>query len=147
MKVFLREITPKNLRECINLKVAEGQEKFVATNLLSIAQSKIYPTYNIRAIYVGEEMVGFVMFGLDPDDGKFYLGRLMIDEKHQGRGYGEAATASVIEELRRNADCREVYLSFNPENVGAEKLYTKLGFVRTGEINEGEIVMRYLFEA
>lgn len=144
MKITLREITPENFRECVNLKVAAGQETFVAPNVMSIAQSKIFPHRNPRAVYAGDEMVGFAMFGFDPDDEKFYLGRLMIDEPHQRKGYGRAATLAVIEELKKNEDCREVYLSFVPENEGAEKLYRSCGFERTGEASEsGEIVMRY----
>jgi diamine N-acetyltransferase len=147
MKVTLREITPENFQQCVNLKVADSQTNFVAPNVMSIAQSKVYPTMNIRAVYAAnDEMVGFVMYGLDPDDRRYYLVRLMVDEKHQGKGYGRAATLAVIENLRQNADCREIYLSFNPENNGAERLYESLGFERTGEISAGEIVMRYSIE-
>jgi diamine N-acetyltransferase len=121
MKVTLREITPENFQQCVNLKVADSQTNFVAPNVMSIAQSKVYPTMNIRAVYAAnDEMVGFVMYGLDPDDRRYYLVRLMVDEKHQGKGYGRAATLAVIENLRQNADCREIYLSFNPENNGAD---------------------------
>jgi diamine N-acetyltransferase len=143
MKITLREITPENFEECVNLKVAENQKRFVAANVNSIAQSKIYPTYNTLAVYSGDEMVGFVMFGLDTDDNKFYLGRLMIDEKHQGKGFGKAATLEVIERLKENDDCKEIYLSFVPENDSAEKLYKSIGFERTGKLNGNEIVMRY----
>lgn len=143
--VNLEDVTPQNFRECINLKVADGQEKFVATNLMFIAQSKIvYPNAKTMAVCAGEQLVGFVMFGFDADDRKYYLGRLMIDEKFQGRGYGRAATLEVIEQFNQTEDCREVYLSFVPENVNAEKLYQSIGFERTGETTEdGEIVMRF----
>lgn len=144
MNVTLREITPENFRECIDLKVAEGQEKFVAANVVSIAQAKIYPTANPLAVYHEDEMVGFVMFGYDTDEERFYLGRLMIDEKHQGKGYGKAATLEVIERMKQIEDCREIYLSFVPENTGAEKLYSSVGFERTGKISEhGEVVMKF----
>lgn len=145
MKVSLREIDKNNFSECVKLKVGEGQEKFVAPNVMSIAQSKIYPTMNTLAVYAGDELVGFVMFGLDTDDVRFYLVRLMIDEKHQGKGYGRAATLAVIEKMKQVPECGELYLSFVPENTGAEKLYESIGFERTGEIDKesGEIVMRF----
>lgn len=146
MSVSLREITPENFKECVNLKVAKGQEKFVAPNVMSIAQSKIYPTVSPFAVYDKDEMVGFVMYGFDTDDERFYLVRLMVDEKHQGKGYGKAATLEVIEQMRKIEDCRELYLSFVPENTGAERLYKSIGFERTGEISEGEIVMRFTIE-
>ena len=143
MSVSLRQITPENFDECINLKVAAGQENFVAPNVKSIAQSKVYPTMNISAVYDSDEMVGFVMFGFDPDDEKYYLVRLMVDEKHQGKGYGKAATLAVISQLKQTEGCGELYLSFVPENAGAERLYKSVGFERTGEISQGEIVMRF----
>ncbi len=143
MKVSLREITPENFDECVKLKVADDQKTFVASNVMSIAQSKIYPTHLPFAVYDGDQMVGFVLFGFDTDDERYYLGRLMIDEKHQGKGYGRAATLAVIEELKKNEDCKEVYLSFAPENTNAERLYKSIGFERTGELNGNEIVMCY----
>ena len=147
MSVSLREITPENFKECINLKVADAQGSFVASNLMSIAQARIhYPNANLFAVYAADEMVGFVMFGFDRDDERSYLGRLMIDERHQRKGYGRAATLAVIEKMRENPECREFYLSFVPENTNAEALYQSVGFERTGEISEGEIVMRYNME-
>ena len=142
MNVSLREITPQNFKECINLKVADDQKKFVASNVVSIAQSKIYPTHMPFAIYADDEMVGFAMYGLDTDDDKYYLGRLMIDENHQGKGFGKAATLKIIEQMKEINGCEEIYLSFVPENIGAEKLYSSVGFERTGALNEGEVVMR-----
>ncbi len=146
-KVRLEPITPKNFKECISLKVSEAQMNFVASNLMSIAQAKIYPTANPFAVYADEKLVGFVMYGFDEDDQHFYLGRLMIDEKHQGKGFGKAATLEVIERMKQIEDCREIYLSFVPENTGAEKLYTSVGFERTGKISKsGEVVMRFVIE-
>ena len=146
MNVTLREITPENFKECINLKVADAQTSFVAPNVASIAQSKVYPAMNPMAVYAETELVGFVMSGFEADENRFYLVRLMIDERFQGRGYGKAATLAFIEKMRENPDCREIYLSFVPENTGAEALYKSIGFERTGNIDDGEIVMRYVME-
>lgn len=148
MRITLKEITKDNFKECVNLKVAEEQKNFVASNVFSIAQSKIYPTYLPFAIYAADEMVGFVMYGFDEEEKRFYLGRLMIDEKFQGRGYGKAATLEVIERMRQIEDCREIYLSFVPGNIPAEKLYLDVGFEKTGEVDEdGEIFMRFDLKA
>ena len=114
--------------------------------LFNRAIENLSDIHNVCAVYAGDEMVGFVMFGFDTDDDKFYLGRLMIDEKHQGKGFGKAATLEVIERLKQNEDCKEIYLSFVPENESAEKLYKSIGFERTGELNGHEIVMRFVIE-
>jgi diamine N-acetyltransferase len=147
MSISLREITPENFSEVINLDVAEDQQGFVASNVKSIAQAKIYPTAVPLAVYNDEELVGFVMYAFDTDDKKYYLVRLMIDEKHQGKGYGKAATLEVIQRMKEIKDCNAIYLSFVPENKGAQNLYSSLGFEKTGETNDsGEIVMRLRLE-
>jgi diamine N-acetyltransferase len=136
MTVTLRDIDRENFYRCVKLDVREDQREFVATNALSIAQASVETTYVTQAVYDGDEMVGFVMYGLDLDDGRYYLGRLMIDREHQGKGYGRAATVEVIERLRRVPECREIFLCVSLKNDGARKLYESLGFRKTGEMHE-----------
>lgn len=144
MTISLREIDAENFHQCLKLKVADGQKNFVADNAVSIAESKIYPYLVPFAVYAEEKIVGFVMYGRDTDTGNFWLVRLMIDAQYQGKGYGKLATLAVIEKLNKEFDCREVYLSFVPENLKAEKMYSSLGFERTGETDDsGEIIMRH----
>jgi len=145
MNVSLREVDSENFRQCINLKVADGQEKFVASNVMSIAQSKIYPYLVPLAVYSKNEIVGFLMYERDPETGKFWLARLMIDAQQQGKGYGKSATRALIEKLTLLPDCEEIFLSFVSENIGAEKLYLNLGFKKTGETSkDGETIMRFV---
>lgn len=145
--ISLREITEDNFGECIKLKVAEDQKKFVATNVMSIAQSKVYPYFIPLAVYNDEEMVGFTLHGKNPESKKYYIVRLMIDEKFQGKGFGKLVTLKLIEKMGKNEDCDAIYLSFVEGNKGAEHLYRNIGFERTGVIDEdGEIEMKYTIE-
>ena len=148
MEVELAEITASNFDECVMLNVGEHQQGFVAPNLMSIAQSKVFPALETRAIYAAGEMAGFVMYGFDAEEDRYTLVRLMVDARKQGRGIGRAATRKVLDELSKRDDCNSVYLSFVPGNEGAEALYSSVGFEKTGEIDDksGEIVMRYSFD-
>ena len=146
MAVTLRDIDRENFMRCVKLEVNEDQKSFVSPNVFSIAQSKVEPTYHVRAVYEGEEMVGFCMYGWDEEEGCHCLARLMVDRNYQGRGYGRAATEAVIERLRAEPGCRQIVLSVNPANASARALYESLGFVRTGEVAHGEEVMRLKFE-
>ena len=146
MKVTLRDINRENFRQCVKLEVNEDQKDFVAPNVFSIAQSKVEPTYNVQAVYDGEEMVGFVMYGWDEEEGCHDLARLMIDKNQQGKGYGRAATEEVIRRLRAEPGCRQIVLSVNPANTNARALYESLGFVETGRVAYGEDVMLLRFE-
>jgi diamine N-acetyltransferase len=66
----------------------------------------------------------------------------MVDEQHQGQGYGRAAMQEVISRLKATPDCTEIKISFVPENSVAERLYRSLGFQHTGLVIDGETVLR-----
>lgn len=83
MSVTLREINRDNWKECIKLKSSETQVNFVASNVYSLLESKFEPSFFPLAIYNNEAMVGFVMYGLDPDDGSWWVIRLMVAQEHQ----------------------------------------------------------------
>lgn len=142
MSVSLREIDQNNFRQCIKLKIAAGQEEFVASNVGSIAESKVYPHLVPQAVYKDETLVGFAMYGRDPADQTYWIVRLMIDEQFQGKGYGKSTTLALIEKIKNLPDAREIFLSFVPANTSAEKLYASVGFERTDRIEHNEIVMR-----
>ena len=143
MSVTLRPVDENNYRRVIALDVGPGQERFVARNVNSIAESKVYPYLIPVAVYSGDDLIGFALYGRDPETGKYWIVRLMIDAAHQGKGHGRAAVLALIEELRALPECSEIYLSLVPENEAAEGLYQSVGFERTGEIADGEIVMSY----
>ena len=144
MNVSLREIDESNFRQVINLTVADEQKGFVASNARSIAQSKIYPHLVPLAVYEDGKLVGFAMYGRDPETYRYWIVRLMIDAEFQGKGYGRAATLALIKKMEQLPKCGEIFLSFVPDNEGAEKLYQSVGFKRTGERDEdGEIIMRF----
>ena len=72
----------------------------------------------------------------------YSIWRLMIDEKYQGHGYGKEAIRLALEFIR-SFPCGKAeycYLSYEPENVGAKRLYSKFGFIENGEMDGEEIV-------
>lgn len=137
--VQLREVTRDNLRAVLKLSVSPEQEKFVASNAISIAEAHFDPTAWFRAIYAGEIPVGFVMLAMVPADGMYYVWRFMIDRAQQRKGYGRRAMELVIEHVRREPNATRLLLSFVPGDDGPEPFYTRLGFKRTGEEEDGEV--------
>lgn len=140
--IFLKEVDRHNFFDVIDLKVAEEQKSFVATNLFSLAQAKAFPECNCLAIYHEEELVGFTMYCMDFDDKEYWIYRLMIDAKYQSKGYGKAAMEKLIEQIKEDKDHQVIYLSFEPENDRAKEMYEKLGFEADGRVIDGEIVYR-----
>jgi len=140
--ITLRKVTNDTFRECIALKVRDDQKGFVASNVYSLAEAQADGVSIPRAIYADERMVGFIMYDFEPKEDRGYITRLMVAADHQGNGHGRAAMRQVIDLFKENPACKEIQISVVPENVAARSLYLGLGFELTGEIDEGEEVLR-----
>jgi hypothetical protein len=87
--VSLRPVTAQNVYAILDLKVSEGQERFVASNANSLAEAYVQPSVAWpRAIYADETPVGFLMLEDNPQEKSHFLWRLMIDSRYQGFGFG-----------------------------------------------------------
>lgn len=165
--VELRRITDDNFREVIALELAEGQDKFVAPNIYTLAEAYVSLTDGdtipmLYAIYNDDAMVGFIAMAYErPTEGgteveaegeaegkalgSYAMYRFMIDRRHQGKGLGRAALAQAIELLstQPHGAAGHIATSFVPGNDVAKRLYTSLGFVETGEFDGDELVAKY----
>lgn len=140
--VSLRPITHDNLSAVMRLKVAPEQEQFVAPNTVSIAQGAYEALAWPRAIYADATPVGFVMLYDNPFKPEYYLWRLMIDARYQRLGFARRAMDQVIEYVLGRPNATEMLLSYVPADGGPQLFYASLGFVDTGEVDDGENVMR-----
>ena len=153
--VTLRKITADNLWDIVALKVEENQRAFVADNTRSLLEAYVAITNGGTAlpfgIYAGEVPVGFLMIGYGCEDwhdapaiahDNYSLWRLMIDEKYQGQGYGKAALTAALQYIRTLpcGPATHCWLSYEPENTVAKKLYASFGFAETGDWDDNEII-------
>lgn len=142
MNISLRNVSAHNWYACTKLKVkAEQQAVFPVPVVYWIAESKYEDHFELRAVYLGEEPVGFTVFCSEADvDGNHWIMTLMINEKHQGQGYGRAAMKMLIEQLRL-MKAKWVMIGHRPNNEVAGRLYESLGFNKISEeLIDGEIV-------
>ncbi len=145
--VTLREITADTVVAVIKLAVAEHQQNFVAPNAASLAQALFSDEAWYRAIYCGDELVGFVMLYDEslstppPEAPSVGVWRFMIDERHQGKGIGRAALLKVIEHVRAKGLFSSLELSYVPGPRCPEPFYRALGFQPTGRMEDDEIVL------
>ena len=144
----LREITDENVAAVRALRVSPAQERFVASVADSLDEAVATPEGNpwYRAIYVGEVPVGFVMLSWDVTPspgiiGPWFLWRLLIDERHQRRGYGQEAMRQIVQ-LIRAAGATELLTSYGQGEGEPWPFYRGLGFEPTGDVESGEIVLR-----
>ena len=150
MRTTLREITSDNEAGVRALRTSAAQEQFVSTVDYTLREAASNPQDNpwLRAIYTEEQPVGLVMLAWDivpqpPEThGPWYLWKLLVDERHQGKGYGRDAVQQVMD-LIRAAGAEELMTSYIPGDGGPAGFYAKLGFVPKGERNsEDEVVLR-----
>jgi diamine N-acetyltransferase len=125
------------------LSVAPEQARFVASNAVSIAQAHFQPDVAwFRAIYAEDTAVGFLMLHDDPATATYYLWRFMIDHRFQKRGYGRRALELLLEHARTRPGATALTLSHVPGDGNPAPFYERMGFVHTGEEDDGELVMR-----
>ena len=145
--VSLREITADTVLPVVRLAVAEIQKSFVATNAVSLAQALFAPEAWYRAIYLGDQPVGFVMLEDQtlrtppPPDPEIGVLRFMIDARFQGRGIGRAALLLVIDHVRRRGIFKTLLLSYLPGPGCPEPFYRGLGFRPNGRMDGKEVVL------
>lgn len=138
MSVELRELTYENFHAAVELKVRADQQQFIESNAYYIAQAKVDQEVRPLTVYADGEMVGFLVYGIDEDDGRVWLMRLMIDQRFQGRGYARAAVVALVQRIQRSYPAESIYLRFPAGNERANRLYRGLGWTATGESEEGE---------
>ena len=143
--ITLKEISADTLWPIMKLEVAENQTTFVAPNANSIAEAYFSKEAWFRGIYLIDQPVGFVMLYIDTEKPEYFLWRLMVAKEHQGNNYGYQAMEQVIDHVKTLPDATELKTSYVPGEGNPSPFYYKLGFEETGEVIEGENVLKLLF--
>ncbi len=146
-RVTLRPVDDGNWRAVADVAPRDDQRAWVpalaARYLLLTERSEVWTSL---AVYAGETVVGHMMWGVD-DDGSRWIGGMLIDAAEQDHGVGRAAVSTLARWLAEEGGGRPVRLSYHPDNVAAARLYTTLGFVPTGALEDDEIVVELLAPA
>lgn len=145
----LEKIHGQNVRDILQLKVAENQKHFIAGNGESIIEAYLTITGNGYVfpfgVYDDDTPVGFLMISFGVDEYRdnvpvgatdfYHIWRLMIDEKYQNRGYGRKTVKLALDFINTLPCGKSEYcwLSYEPENEIARHLYHSFGFEETGE--------------
>ena len=147
MLISLREITADTVRQITTLSVSPGQQRFVASNAISLAEALFSTEAWYRAIYADDSTAGFVMLydeslrTTPPTNPQAALWRFMVDTQFQGRGVGTAALQQVIAHVRSKDLFSSLLVSYVPAPGCPEKFYLGAGFKHTGKVDGGEVVL------
>jgi diamine N-acetyltransferase len=147
--VSLREIIPANRAAVEALTVTAAQAEYVAGVAESLVEAAATPDACpwYRAVYADDTPVGFVMISdgitvVNPAYlGPYFLWRLLIDQRYQGRGYGSAALGLVVEYVRTRPGARVLLTSVAQGPAWPMGFYLRQGFRPTGEVHEDEPVL------
>ncbi|MBO4452620.1 MAG: GNAT family N-acetyltransferase [Clostridia bacterium] len=161
-EIRLVEIDTDNFYDILDLKVTKVQKNYVASNIFSLAEAYANVSEGKYAkpfgIYAGEKAVGFVMIGYisaedakkeaeeDEDEevpqfiyGSYLIWRFMVDKRYQKRGYGSKALKLALDFIRTfpKGAAEYCWLSYEPENEVAKKLYASFGFKEYDRLPKG----------
>jgi diamine N-acetyltransferase len=154
--VELRDIvTDADRAAVLEVRVGPGQDVFVASVEESLADAVKYPFACPRywAVYDadGGGPVGFAMISDGVPEatlaampiliGPYFLWRLLIDERHQRKGYGAATLDALVAYVRGRPGAEPLVVSCTLGEGGPLPFYERYGFVPTGQVHEGEVVL------
>ena len=150
MPLRFEEITDDNYHELIDLEVKPDQKncfyfKSTKPNIMSLAEAYVRKGSKVLAVYNDDTMIGCVyyhIFKLPEGKKEAWITRFMIDQRYQGKGLGRETMNMLIAHIREEAgEDVSIGLSYEPENALAKKLYDSLGFVASGKIFGGQVVV------
>ena len=148
MEVTLRSVTRENYEAVCDLYIPEEQQRFLSCNVYSLVESHYHPdSHRPRAIYYGEVLVGFVMWGIftsDSEETEALIFRFMVAHEYQRKGIGRQALLATINEIKSLGSTDSVIICYSPENTISTKLYNSVGFVEKGMSAEGEDMLAEL---
>jgi diamine N-acetyltransferase len=155
--VQLRDLDTEDDDEAVmGLRRGPGQERYLGRMIShfedAISDAKACPRmWSVHDAVTGQ-LVGFVMISdgipqevLDADDdivGPYYLWRLLIDHRFQGRGYGAATIDAVVGYLRTRPNANVLLTSCKAGVGSPQPFYLHYGFEKTGDVKWGEDVLR-----
>lgn len=147
--ITIKMVVRDDLDDLFALQVRPEQRDYVAPNPISIAEFAYVTGGYVFSILSDDEIVG--LMGIidfqehkeledDDDPGAAFLMRMMVADRHQGRGVGKAAMLLAFDWARRRGKtCFQT--SVAPGNENATRFYEAVGLRKTGRIVECEIEM------
>ncbi|OLC51940.1 MAG: hypothetical protein AUH85_18085, partial [Chloroflexi bacterium 13_1_40CM_4_68_4] len=126
---------------------SDEQQRFLTFRLEQLEHDPARLPWSVRAIVLRgkRRMVGFVNFHGAPGvndtgtAGALELGWTVFPSD-QRRGYATEAAAALMDWAAALHGIRHFISSTTPENAASLRVHDKLGFRRTGEVVEGEVI-------
>ena len=131
MYVSLRDITKEKYKEVCELEIPDEQQAHLSENVWSLVESHYNSTHQTRAIYLKNDIVGFIMW-VYMSEVKTSIWRFMVAHEHQKKGIGRESLRQAVNEIGKKKGLKEIEICYSPKNTIARNLYLSLGFQETG---------------
>ena len=111
-----------------NEKGKDFLEQWAGKNLdFPLTESQIDDLKDIYSIFCENEFVGIIQ-KIRKEHDNIHIGRFLINPELVGRGVGKKALIEFINLIFQDEDVNSITLNVFDYNVGAKKLYEKVGF-------------------
>lgn len=146
----LRPVDLTNLALVLALEPAPGQEAYVASNAVALAEAAYVPGQEAAAAWLGDGPVGLAVWGpyhvgddylAPPEPGSTMIEHVMIAAPFQGRGLGRRLVELVSQRILADPFCRRAVLAVHENNTTARALYSALGYRAFGRDRDGDPLM------
>ena len=96
-----------------------------------VAEALKDPESRLYILLKNDQVIGTCTIDLSSDTNYFY--GLAISEPERGKGYGSYLAKSLVNQLIEQND-KEFQIAVEDSNVGAKRLYEKIGFVKQTQV-------------
>lgn len=142
--IKLRPVDQNNWYACSQLEVSDEQKQAFPVPAVYWLAESAFCKFTPLALYAEDQLVGFAVCTVDPDDGSDWIMAYMIDHRFQSRGFGRLGMEELIRCIRDKSPCNKIRLGHRPENKRASRLYASLGFAEVSR-DEHEVVRELNF--
>lgn len=143
--IRLKAVDQTNFEECVLLE--RKSQRYVGSAAYVLAEAYIYRHHSTAyGVYADEKAVGLVLMRDMPKPEQPYaFTNLFIADSHQGKGYGRAAIAVIIETFKAMGQSDRIEVYVHETNKIAIYLYRSLGFVEKGCASWDRSFVRFLY--
>ena len=125
-------ISDKNKNDIVKWTNEKGRnflEQWTGKSLdFPLTENQIDDLKDIYSIFCENEFVGIIQKIRKQDD-NIHIGRFLINPELTGKGLGKRALIEFINLIFQDEDVNSITLNVFDYNVGAKKLYEKVGFI------------------
>ena len=148
MQVKISKLNGKDLIKALELKYIFPEEECYVSNVINTYEEYKDKDY-IHWIQCKKNTsvywytCGMITYGLDIDENKnncWWIQRLMIIPEYRRKGIACQAIKIVLNNIPDNLN---IYTSITENNIKSQKLFSKMGFIKTNRKWENEIIWQY----